>query len=559
MDTYIPIIIPGVLKLSSKHAGTSKTRGYLMKEFEPAFGIGNAFMVKTDKKDYTDKYVIVRIIFNIDKISEKKYITGVIERYLGDVGDIETEKEMCKIMSTSHWSRKYDRIDNSLSLSIDDLTPERINLFDDKDTMTLSVDPLGSMDIDDAISIKIIDNDNIIIGIHIADPSSYLIEGSDLDLEVMKRSESIYLMDKTFHMFPDHLSTDIFSLKADRINRAFSVIINVMKNKHNEWQIIKKTVTKSLININRNMTYEQFQSIHTDDVKMLSMYQIGKSLYNQYLDKENIIEYDSKKMIEIFMVLANCTVAEEMVSISLSNAISYPIILRSQKASGYQIDTDMVDKDMIEQHIKLHMNQAQIILYNPMKDLSKDMAHAALGLNLYTHFTSPIRRYSDIMVHRIMWNLLTYGKEEYSKSKKFLLPNLSVVQIQHMNYYKQFYKRVYNLQSELEIVHYYIKSIGHDPMNRVHEMQGIVMDIIYDGIRIDKIKVKCTNINDYESSERDTEDMTPDILGKLNDMYKNMIHMITITDSEYDIKLFQPIKYKVCYLARDCRKLRFFL
>jgi hypothetical protein len=158
-----------------------------------------------------------------------------------------------------------------------------------------------------------------------------------------------------------------------------------------------------------------------------------------------------------------------------------------------------------------------------------------------------------------MWNLLTYGKEEYSKSKKFLLPNLSVVQIQHMNYYKQFYKRVYNLQSELEIVHYYIKSIGHDPMNRVHEMQGIVMDIIYDGIRIDKIKVKCTNINDYESSERDTEDMTPDILGKLNDMYKNMIHMITITDSEYDIKLFQPIKYKVCYLARDCRKLRFFL
>lgn len=607
-------LIPGVLKLSSKRFKTTKASGYIMKEFEPAFGYLPTFMVKTDKlKDYIDKYAIVRVSHNLDKLTGQKSITGVIDRYIGNVGDTDAEKELCKIISTAHWSRKIDRsrcFDTSgkydetiesvkiqellkLGITFEDQTPDREDISKPSETtnrVTVSVDPEGSKDIDDAISIELIDDTKVLIGIHIADPSSYLIEGSTLDQEVAKRAESVYLKDQTFHMFPEYLSTTVFSLVGDRDNRAFSVLLELTKNtESNEWDITKKTVKKTKIRMDRNMTYEQFQTEHKSDHKMSMLYSIGESLHTKLLNSQKLVTYDSKKMIEIFMVLANCTVAEQMVKIctSVTGLNSHPILIRSQKPSGYEIDigtleSDGVDKSdtsslgrLIDEHVKLHMKSAEIRFYSNRHlssedDKLNDNAHHSLGLDLYTHFTSPIRRYSDILVHRIMWNLMSYHVKDDRRNDhrndhqgvRFKLANLNRTDLHQMfvmNHYKQFYKRVYGLENEIKITHHYIDSVGKDPVNRVHTLQGIVLDIIKDQSsgRIDKIKIKCTGLGISDGSE-----LSPKIAKSLSQLFKNTIHTVRIgTDQQIpdNLKMFQPIQYKVCYLARDVRKIRPFL
>jgi exoribonuclease R len=566
-------LIPGILKLSSKQFKTTKTSGYIMKEFESAFRYLPTFMVKTNKlKDYTDKYVIVRVSHIYDRITKHRSITGVVDRYIGDVGNEMTEKELCKIISTAHWSRnKIDKSpcfsDNKCSESVrlaefqkigimfEDQTPIRYDMSECINILTVSVDPDGSKDIDDAISIECMDGVNIRIGIHISDPSSWVIEGSDIDKEVAKRTESVYLRDQTFHMFPEYLSTSIFSLVSDRINRAFSVLLELSNDKDSgEWSIVKKTVTKTFLRIDRNMTYDQFQTEQMTNSKMRLLYTVGNYMYNKFLNPQQLVPYDSKKMIEIFMVLANCTVAEQMVYIcSVTGLNTYPILIRSQKPSGYVFEhREMNDPRLIDEHVKLHMLSAEIRYYsrttqNNEKVDNSNNRHNSLGLNLYTHFTSPIRRYSDILVHRIMWNLLTYVHENHAhKFKLICLEHNDLHQIFCMNHYKQFYKRVYRLENDIKITHNYINTVGKDLMNRVHELDGIIIDIISDHVH--KIKIKCVGMC------RDPE--------FTNDLFQNTIHTLTISTEQHmsnGFELFKPIRYKVCYLARDVRKIRAFL
>lgn len=598
-------LIPGVLKLSSKRFKTTKTKGYIMKEFEPAFGYLPTFMVKTDKlKDYTDKYVIVRVSHVYNKVTGQRSITGVIDNgYIGNVGDEKTEKELCKIISTAHWCRskierarcfdKSNKYEESVKLAefqkigitFTDQTPDRydMSLSKSTDMLTLSVDPIGSKDIDDAISIELIDDSNVRIGIHIADPSSWLIEDSILDQEVAKRAESVYLRDQTFHMFPEYLSTSVFSLVSDRTNRAFSVLLELSDDKKSgEWIITKKTITKTIIKIDRNMSYDEFQTEHKTNSKMSLMYYIGNFLYTKFLNSQKLVPYDSKKMIEIFMVLANSIVAEQMVQICSSNSClsSYPILIRSQKTSGYMFDrtehefeeqTTESLSNLIDEHIKLHMSSAEIRFYSNNARNSKDITnsdhnrHHSLGLDLYTHFTSPIRRYSDILVHRIMWNLLTHNNEAH-KFKLICLDRSDLHQIFVMNHYKQFYKRVYGLENDINITHHYINSVGKDPMNRVHQLQGIVMDIIYKNDNkgsdcVHKIKIKCTGMCEDNELNHD-HILTKKFVESHNKLFQNTIHTVTVSvDQSIDNKfeLFAPIKYQVCYLARDVRKIRLFL
>jgi exoribonuclease R len=572
-------IIPGILKLSNKSFSTTKSPGYIMKEFESAFNFFPTFLVKTNKiKDIVDKYVIVRIIHNIDNMTGRKYLTGVIEQYIGDVGDIMVEKELCKIMCTSHWSKKIDRIIKtditnktleSLGIQSIDLTPNRKLLCNLENILTLSVDPDGSKDIDDALSIQTLDDSHVIIGIHIADPSSYLMEGSAIDIEIARRSESIYLTNQTFHMFPEYLSTNVFSLndsdKSISSARAFSIMVEMEFDTHmKQWKIISKEITKTLIRVDKNMSYDQFQSEYNSNEKMTLIYEIGKSLYKNIIDKHNVIPYDSKKMIEIFMVIANNTVAEQMVDICSTNPelSDYPILIRSQKSSQYIIDDSLIDtKDsnryLIDEHLKLHMNQAELKYYCKLSDSS----HSSLGLSLYTHFTSPIRRYSDICVHRIMWNLLNYKDISCHKFDLKNIQKSNLHQIFVMNHYKKFYKHVYGLEKQLQIVHYYIESIGQNPMNRISNLRGIVMDIEYQNSiesavhtnHIYKLKIKCSGFvkSDDDISQHEI----------IDHMFQNMIHTITLNTEISDIKinLFDEIEYKACYLIRDVRKIRFYL
>lgn len=526
--------IVGVLKLSSKYFNTSK-KGYILKEFHSIFGLLPTFMVKTNKiKDMKDKYVIVNVSY------DEKTIVGTVERYLGDVGDELIEKTMCEIFCTHNW-KKIDKqlnldsnfglnLNNNLGLSAIDLTPERENLINGM--FTVSVDPDGSKDIDDAISIRTLEttgNQSFEIGVHIADPSSYILQNSILDIEAFKRVESVYLQN-TFHMFPEHLSTNVFSLIEQQERRAFSVFFTVLK-KDDRYTVTKKTIKKTLIKVDLNTTYEKFQQIVNTScdeslasINMKTLYLIGADLYKFKSD------YSSKEMIEVFMILANNAVAESLVN--LGSQLT-PLLIRSQLDSDSSVELN-ADLELIKEHIRLKSSSAELKFY----DKTRDNKHSSLGLDLYTHFTSPIRRYSDIIVHRTLYNLLT-------GTNVFNLDNLNTNTLFRLNHYKKFYRNVSRLESDVLMTHDVVSSIGFYPSDRVVHLKGIVMDIIND-----IVKIKCIGVNDSQIDGQFDNQFN----SRLEKHVKNKIHIVKINENK--LRLFDEIEYKMCFLQQDVRKIR---
>lgn len=553
------ILIPGVLKLSSKSFKTlspskSNSKGYIMKEFESLFNIFPKFMVKTNKlKDYVDKYVIINVHKNDSTNGETIY--GTVEKYIGDVGDIQTETLLCQYISVCNWSRKIDNLFKSsiipvnIGISDNDLTPIRVDLSVINDNYVVSIDPDGCQDIDDAISVCQKTPTITTIGIHIADPSSYVIEFSDLDKEISKRIESVYLENTTYHMFPTILSTDVFSLKKNKLSRTFSVEIDIQKTE-NEWKIMNTQINKCLIKIHDNVTYDEFQqkiNIHEQSKKI---YEIGEYFYRKFLDPENVTNYDSKKMVEIFMVLANSIVAEKMIQLKNNNT---PIILRSQKISDYKFDKTLaISENLINEHLKLKNKKAQLVLYDQKEISQESYFHAGLGLNLYTHFTSPIRRYSDILVHRILYNLITK-----TETFKITLGDNITKQIDIMNFYKKYYRNISQLEEDIMLSHQIIKTIGESPLDRIIYLEGMILDIseidtsnrhaLHDKKIV--LRVKCKNIIDDIEME------------SIKDKIISKIHTINVTTDieNREFKLFEMINYKMCFLKNDIRKIRTYL
>lgn len=555
-------IIPGVLKLSSKNFNTTSTKNYIMKEFEPIFSILPRFMVKTNKiKDTIDKYVTVKISHKIDKITKVRILIGTIDRYIGDVGDLKIEKEICHIMNTCHWSRKIDRrfslnnviknqdLYSEIGISHIDLTPDRLDMTNNDNIYIVSVDPDGSKDIDDAISVELFDDNAVIVGIHIADPSSYLLETSDLDIEVSKRIESIYLNNYTQHMFPEQLATDLFSLKKHKFNRAFSVMMKLNKC-DTTWIINEIIIKKTLIKINDNMSYDKFQNLINDaqyinlsHIKLL--YEIGHEFYIKYLDPDERMKYTSKQMIEIFMVLANHYVADRMIKL---NSDKIPIILRTQEVLNYKFDlksqnNSNLSPEQLAEHIKLKRKSAELKFYD--KQNSDKNIHSSLNLTVYTHFTSPIRRYSDVLVHRILYNLIsntdTFTLRHIRDDKTINCLDIMF----RMNHYKKFYKKIAQLEKNISMTHYIIeKNGGTLPSERIIYLRGVILDVdVSMTNKKIKLTIKCQEICSEEKNNKE-----------LSEHLIDNIHTVKITQNNCSYDLFESIDYKMCFLKNDIRK-----
>lgn len=532
----------GVLKLSNKQFKTTTSKNYIMKEFQP-FDINIPyFMVKTNKLlDKKDKYVIVKILFDGIKIS------GLIEQYIGDVGDIHVEKTLCTQFALSNWSMKINKIFKQnidyTMISRDDLTPDRqdfTNIF------TLSIDPNGSVDIDDALGIEFLEDNYIKIYVHIADPSSYLIEDSILDNEIASRAESFYLIDKTSHMFPDILSTELFSLKEQQIKRAFTITI-LLKYHEDAYEIIDKKITKSLINVNKNMSYEECQKIlntrknnYPFYEQLKKLYDIGMYFYKTKFNIDNIHEiYDTKKMVEIFMIYSNNIVAETMIKL---NNNRYPLIIRKQS----NMNINKLDDEHIcyhDDYMKLQYEKAILKIY----DETDNNRHEILNLDAYTHFTSPIRRYSDILVHRTLYNLLT-NTQTFTLTK--ILNDNQIHQLFDLNYYKQFYKRLSILEQDIIITHKIIETIGYYPHDRIIHLEGIILSIddsITNKMNMKYIKIKCLNIHIIDDNNIDK---------MIIEHFINKIHTIK---TEQEVELFEKIQYKICFLNNSIKKMKAYL
>jgi ribonuclease R len=352
-----------------------------------------------------------------------------------------------------------------------DAIPEEISAHDLKgrkdfrDTVTFTIDPADAKDFDDAISFKKLPNGNYEIGVHIADVSHYVKPNSHLDKEAYARATSVYLVDRVIPMLPERLSNGVCSLRPHEDKLCFAAVFELDEHAN----IITEWFGRTVIHSNRRFSYEEAQEVienkagdHAEEILKLNelayilrdkKFKNGAISFESTEVKFKLDETgkpvgvyvkerkDAHKLIEDFMLLANKKVAE-FVSKKGSGKKKYTFVYRSHDSPnlenlgnfalfaarfGYKINTKS-DKEiakslnylMEDVEGKKEQNVlTQLAIRSMAKAVytTKKTSHYGLAFDHYTHFTSPIRRYPDVMVHRLLASYLNNEKsaneEEY--------------------------------------------------------------------------------------------------------------------------------------------------
>lgn len=338
---------------------------------------------------------------------------------------------------------------------------------DFRETVTFTIDPADAKDFDDALSLKTLPNGDYEIGIHIADVSHFVIPKTALDKEAIKRGTSIYLVDRTIPMLPEVLSNNLCSLNPNEPKYAFSAVFVMDTNA----QIKERWFGKTLIESDKRFSYEEAQEIldkksgqffeelltldtlakklraekfkngaidfETDEVKF-ELDHLGKPI--KVFKKER---KDTHKLIEDFMLLANREVATYMHAAGKKNgraAFVYRIhdapdrekivnLATFVKALGFELqnkDGKTTAENITKMLRSVEGTPAEMLVKTAaIRSMSKaiystnNIGHFGLAFEFYTHFTSPIRRYPDLMVHRLLLRFLTQGQIEPDEIIKY--------------------------------------------------------------------------------------------------------------------------------------------
>ena len=325
----------------------------------------------------------------------------------------------------------------------------------------LSVDPPGCVDIDDALHCKELPNGNLEIGVHIADVSYYVQSNSALDIEAAKRGTSVYLVDRRIDMLPSLLSTDLCSLKPRKTRLAFSVFWEIRVDSHSgTLEIVNTSFHRCVIRSVAALAYEEAQNMiddesdHSENATALrNLLMVSKILKRQRMDEGALslsslqpkFKFDKKNpksknpksltsypmfptnsMIEEFMLLANISVAKKI----LNAFPSFAMLRRHPKPTmamlaplvkyagirGFKINTENSKKlaesldrcvdakdssfNQLMRIITTRCMTQAIYFISGSVSGANEFRHYGLASSIYTHFTSPIRRYADIIVHR---------------------------------------------------------------------------------------------------------------------------------------------------------------
>ncbi|NLN48838.1 MAG: ribonuclease R [Clostridiales bacterium] len=407
------------------------------------------FISKEDSNEAKDGY---KVIVEITKWPEgRRNPEGRIIEILGHKDDIGTD--ILSIIRRYDLPEKFPKEVETQVLKIPDEVEEKLtrNRKDLRNEITFTIDGEDAKDLDDAVSLEMLDNGNFYLGVHIADVSQYVFEGSALDKEAIKRGTSVYLIDRVIPMLPKELSNGICSLnpKVDRLTLSCSMEINQKGNVENY------KIYESVISTKERMTYSDINKILEDNDEVLkekydhlldifkNMKDLMEVLYKKRKDRGSLnFEFDetkilldsegrpidirpyerglSEKMIEEFMIVCNETIAEHMYWKEM------PLLYRVHEDPdpekiktlnelihnfGYSIKgTDEVHPKALQQLLDKVKGKKEERLINTLllRSLKKarydgnSLGHFGLASKYYCHFTAPIRRYPDLAVHRII-------------------------------------------------------------------------------------------------------------------------------------------------------------
>lgn len=349
---------------------------------------------------------------------------------------------------------------------------------DFREVLTFTIDPVDAKDFDDALSFQVLDNGNYEIGVHIADVSHYMKPGTAIDEEAIHRATSVYLVDRVVPMLPEILSNFVCSLRPNEEKLCFSAVFELDQDAN----IKKEWFGRTVIFSDRRFTYEEVQQIiETEEGDhahaILALDKLAKKLRNErmkkgsiFFDKEEVkfhlaedgtplgvyfkIQQDAHKLIEDFMLLANRRVAELLTKNGANAELKsrrkkddeglghmvYRVhdVPSEQKLStlsetvakfGYSLKTrgkketvSAINNLLKEVKGKGEANMIELLAIRSMPKAvytTKNIGHYGLGFDYYTHFTSPIRRYPDVLVHRLLEAYL--NKEKYSSPQELEL------------------------------------------------------------------------------------------------------------------------------------------
>jgi len=383
---------------------------------------------------------------------------GRIKHVLGVQGENDTE--MNAILAEYGFPLSFAKeVEHESEEISDTITQDEISRRRDfRDVLTFTIDPFDAKDFDDALSFKKLENGNYEVGIHIADVSHYIQPDSALDKEALDRATSVYLVDRVIPMLPERLSNGLCSLRPKEDKLCFAAVFELDEEAH----VVKEWFGKTVIHSDRRFTYEEVQQIiedkageFTDEILMLNAlayklrerkFKMGAISFESTEVKFKLDEAghpvgvyikerkDAHKLIEDFMLLANRKVAE-YVSKMGKGKFKYTFVYRvhdspkpdslasfAQFAArfGYRINTKS-DKE-IAKSLNFLMEDVegkkeqnvltQLAIRSMAKAIytTKGTSHYGLAFDHYTHFTSPIRRYPDVMVHRLLLHYLNGGQ-----------------------------------------------------------------------------------------------------------------------------------------------------
>ena len=384
---------------------------------------------------------------------------GKVLDVLGEAGQNDTE--MHAILAQYNLPYVYPKeVEKAAEKISADITPQEIAKREDfRNILTFTIDPADAKDFDDALSIKQLSDTSWEIGVHIADVTHYVKPGDIIDTEAQERATSVYLVDRTIPMLPERLSNELCSLRPNEEKLCFSVIFEINDKGH----VIKHRIAKTVINSDLRMSYEEAQSMIETEMgtyskEVVTMNNLAKQLrerrfangainFERFEVRFNLDDKgkplgvyfteskEANHLIEEFMLLANRTVAEDVGNVG-SNKKAKTFVYRIHDLPdpekletlntfimrfGHKIKTSGSNKQVAQSFNALfdavkdrpEENLVETIAIKTMAKAvytTRNVGHYGLAFEYYTHFTSPIRRYPDMMVHRLLSDYLDNKK-----------------------------------------------------------------------------------------------------------------------------------------------------
>lgn len=531
-----------------------------------------AFVVADSRKMFYDIFVPLEEIKNakngekvVVKITQwpskkTKNPVGEIIEVLGEAGN--NEVEMHSIMAEFDLPMKFPQrvIDDAETLANETPSGELKKRRDFRDITTFTIDPVDAKDFDDALSIQKLENGNWEIGIHIADVTHYVRPETELEKEAFRRATSVYLVDRVVPMLPEKLSNELCSLRPKEDKLTFSAVFEM----NEQGQVLNQWFGKTIIHSNRRFAYEDVQEIiesgvgdYAVEIKVLN--EISHKLREDRFKKGAIgfetievkfrldengaplevipkVRKDAHRLIEDFMLLANRKVAEYIYFMKKGkekNTFVYRIhdhpnpdklnaLAVFARKFGHNIQlgdeqevANELNKLVGEVEGKPEQNVLQSLAIRTMakaKYSTEPEIHFGLAYKHYTHFTSPIRRYPDMMVHRLLEHYLNGGE---SANKVYYEDKC-----EHSSEMEKRAADAERASIKYKQVEFMQKLIGQ-------ELNGIVSGVTEFGIFVEIIETKCEGMVRLADLEDDFYELDMEnyrVIGKKNK------RMITLGD-----------------------------